>query len=397
MTVGYRCRVRSGIALFLIAISTGCGEKGGKPPADAGSAGDTGGGQGGGGPSGPLIDPNAADTIRECAGSSAAGAGGDPGLELPSSFTWSASDPLIAPRADESHPILSIKDPTIVRYDGRYHLFATTASETGSWSMVYSSFADFAEAGSAQQHYLGDYPMLAGYHAAPQVFYFEPQQRWYLIFQSGQPQYTTSEDISDPSSWVRPVNFFAKEPAIVTENKGAGTWLDFWIVCDDAKCHLFFTDDNGQLYRSETAIGDFPEGFGEPVIAIDGTKETLFEGSATYRIAGTNQYLTLVEAFGPNGQRYYRSFVADTLDGEWTPLAATFDAPFASETNVTFESGMKWTRDISHGELLRDGYDQTLTASLSCLRFLFQGVDPTLRPAQYYQFPYRLALLTRTE
>jgi len=384
---------------WLLSASLGCGEKGAKPALDAGSAGETGaaGQSGAGGGSGPLIDPNAAGTIRACPEARGAGAGGEPGIDLPSRFAWSASDPLIAPKADEAHPILSIKDPTIVHYDGRYHLFATTASQTGSWSMVYLSFADFAEAATAEQHYLGDYPALAGYHAAPQVFYFEPQQRWYLIFQSGQPQYTTTQDISDPSSWARPVNFFPKEPTIVTENKGTGTWLDFWILCDERQCHLFFTDDNGQLYRSETAIGDFPEGFGDPVIAIDGTKGTLFEGSATYRVAGSDQYLTLIEAFGPNGQRYYRSFVADSLDGEWTPLAGTFEAPFASEENVTFESGTAWTRDVSHGELLRDGYDQTLTISLSCLRFLFQGVDPSVRPSEYYQYPYRLALLTQTQ
>ena len=304
---------------------------------------------------------------------------------------------LVTPIANQRHPILSVKDPSVVYFGERWHIFATTADTYGNWSMVYFNFADWSDAPNASQYYLNETRTLINYHAAPQVFFFAPQNKWYLIFQSGQPQYSTNDDIANPQAWTQPVNFFASEPAIVRENKGAGTWLDFFVICDASLCHLFFTDDNGHLYRSQTDVASFPEGFGEPVIAISGTKETLFEGSSTYRVANTNQYLTLVEAFGPGGQRFYRSFSADTLDGEWTPLAATFDNPFAGQNNVTFEGGTAWTRDVSHGELLRDNFDQTPTISLECLRFLYQGTDPAVRPAQYYEYPYRLGLLTRIE
>jgi endo-1,4-beta-xylanase len=289
---------------------------------------------------------------------------------------------------------LSVKDPTVVHFEQRWHLFATTADTSGSWSMIYLNFEDWSEAGNAQPYYLDNNPALRGYHAAPQVFYFRPQKKWYLIFQSGQPQYSTTDDLSDPQSWSTPKDFFpAGEPAIVAENKGAGGWLDFWVICDSSHCHLFFTDDNGHLYRSQTTIDSFPEGFGDTEIAIDGTKETLFEGSATYRVAETGQYLTLVEAFGPAGGRYYRSFVADALDDEWEPLAASLDNPFAALSNVTFPNGV-WTRDISHGELLRQGYDESLSIDPSELRFLYQGVDPAATDVEYFELPYRLALLT---
>jgi endo-1,4-beta-xylanase len=347
-------------------------------------AGATAGGTGGSAP----LDPAA--TIRECVPSA-----GD--TALPVEFHWSSSDVLVTPVANDRHPILSVKDPSIVRFEDRWHVFATTADDGGAWSMVYLNFADFSEAPSAPQYYLNENQALVGYHAAPQVFFFAPENKWYLIFQSGQPQYSTNDDISNPAGWTRPVNFFASEPATVREHKGSGGWLDFFVICDESRCHLFFTDDNGELYRSETPIGSFPEGFGEPVIAIQGTKETLFEGSSTYKVNGANQYLTLVEAFGPSGQRFYRSFVSGSLDGEWAPLAATWERPFAGANNVTFASGNAWTRDVSHGELLREGYDQTPTISLGCLRFLYQGVDPAARPAQYFEYPYRLALLTRTE
>ncbi len=320
-------------------------------------------------------------------------------VAIPSSFRWSSSPPLIAPVQNATHPILSVKDPTVVYFGDRWHVFATTADTSGQWSMVYLSFSNWDQASAAVPYYLNDTPALVGYHAAPQVFFFEPQNKWYLIFQSGQPQYSTTDDITKPETWTTPINFFpAGEPPFVTANKGVGGfWLDFWVICDAALCHLFFTDDNGTFYRSQTEIGSFPDGFVDPVAAIRGTKETLFEASATYRVQGTSKYLTFIEAFGPTGNRFFRSFLADTLDGEWSPLADSWDNPFAGANNVTFESGSAWTNDVSHGELIRAGYDQTLTVSLDGLRFLYQGVEPAQTNVEYFRLPYRLALLSRTE
>jgi endo-1,4-beta-xylanase len=314
---------------------------------------------------------------------------------IPSTFRWSSTGPLLAPVSSAQHPIISLKDPSVVYFGDRWHVFATTADPHGAWSMVYLSFADWAQAATAVPYYLSDNPALAGYRAAPQVFYFSPQRKWYLVFQSGQPQYSTTDDITKPESWTRPANFFASEPATVSANKGKnGGWLDFWVICDAALCHLFFSDDGGHLYRSQTSVGAFPAGFGEPVIAIQGKKETLYEASSTYRVDGTSRYLTLVEALGPGERRYFRSFVADSLAGEWTPLADTWDQPFAGASNVTFANGSAWTEDVSHGELIRSGYDQTLTVSLDHLRFLYQGVDRAQRGMEYFRLPYRLALLT---
>ncbi|MFJ9965231.1 hypothetical protein [Streptomyces avermitilis] len=35
---------------------------------------------------------------------------------LPGSLTWSSSGPLIAPKQDAGHPVVSVKDPTVFRY-----------------------------------------------------------------------------------------------------------------------------------------------------------------------------------------------------------------------------------------------------------------------------------------
>lgn len=305
-------------------------------------------------------------------------------------FKWTSSNKLISPIPDKDHPILSVKDPSVVYYDNKWHIYATTADEKGSWHMVYLNFADWSEAASAKPYYLDQNPNLLGYHCAPQVFYFTPHKKWYLIFQSQQPQYSTADDLSKPETWTKPVDFFVGKPASVKD-----LWIDYWIICDDTHAYLFFTNDNGLLYRSSTPIEQFPKGFSEPVVAIKKTKFELFEGSCTYRIKGTQKYLTLIEAFGPEGDRYYTAYVADKLDGEWRSLADTWANPFAAMTNVSFPPGGKpWTKDISHGELIRDGYDQTLTIDPDKLQLLYQGRDPEKQPKDYVKLPYAIGLLT---
>ena len=316
----------------------------------------------------------------------------DPAITVPPPLNgplhWTTGDPVVVPPPN-ARGIVSVKDPSIVRFNNRWHIYATTADTNGAWGMVYLSFADWADATNAKPYYLDENPNLRGYHCAPQVFYFRPQKKWYLIYQSGPPQYSTADDIAKPETWTKPENFFSAQ-----SGQRHRRWLDFWIICDTTHAYLFCTGDNGRLYRSRTKIEDFPHGFSEPEVAIKGSVEGVFEGGMTYKIKGANAYLTLVEAIGP-GARYYRAWISDRLDGEWQPLpnATTFEQPFAGINNVKFANGVKsWTRDISHGELIRDGYDQTPTIDPNHLQLLFQGRDPAIN-TNYSQLPYRLGLL----
>jgi hypothetical protein len=303
-------------------------------------------------------------------------------------FRWKSSGVLIKPVSDDAHKLISVKDPTVVHHGGKWHVVATTANARGNWSMVYLSFKDWSEAASAKPYYLDANPNLRGFHCAPHVFYFRPHKKWYLIYQSQQPQYSTTDDISRPETWSKPEDFFAGKPL------GAPRlWIDYWVICDDTHAYLFFTGDNGSFYRSRTKIGDFPRGMSNPEVALEETRDVLFEASMTYKIKGTGTYLTLIEALSPD--RYYRAFTSDRLDGKWTPLkdADTYQKPFAGIHNVTFEEGVTaWTRDISHGELIRDGYDETMTIDPGNLQMLYQGRDPSVR-ANYGRLPYQLGLL----
>jgi len=307
-------------------------------------------------------------------------------------FRWRMSKILVTPfqRADDFY--YSIKDPSVVYYGGQWHLFCSIRGQKRSHQIEYLSFADWQDSGTAQRHML---KMHAGYFCAPQVFYFTPHEKWYLICQASneswqpkyQASYSTSANIADPTTWsaLKPLG------AVQAEGKSG---LDFWIICDDEKAYLFFTTLDGRMWREETRLADFPTGWSEPTLAIKGD---IFEASHTYRLKGLDKYLTLVEAQGGHGWRYYKAYLADKLDGEWTPLAATKDQTFASMMNTRHPDD-QWTDCISHGELFRVGYNQKLEVDPANLRFLFQGVRDKERAGKPYgQIPWKLGRLEPEE
>jgi hypothetical protein len=354
-----------------------------------------------GGLGGAVPSASAAGTAVASPGSataSAAPAARHPGNPLPSTFHWRSSGVLVSPKPDATHPIVSVKDPTVVFFKNRWNVYVTTANTSGNWSMAYLSFRDWRHASSAPLSFLDTNPGIGtGFRAAPQLFYFAPQHKWYLVYETGLASYSTATDPTKPQTWSATRNFVDQEPAIVTQNKGPnGFWLDFWVICDAVNCYLFSSDDNGHLYRQQTTVRNFPNGFSEPVIALQGARFDVFEASNVYKLEGTNKYLLLVEAIGAAGRRYFRSWTADRLNGAWTPLADSEAAPFAGAANVTFPHGTPaWTQDISHGEMLRDGIDQRLTINPCHLRYLYQGEDPAAS-GEYSQLPWRLGLITQT-
>lgn len=313
---------------------------------------------------------------------------------LSDSFEWTSTGPIIGPKNDNRN-LAAIKDPSIVEINGTYHVFASTAQESG-YNLVYFRFTDFAEANDATFHYLDQSGIGTGYRAAPQVFYFAPHNLWYLVYQNGNAAYSTNEDIANPAGWTAPREFYSGMPAIIEQNIGEGYWVDMWVVCDETDCYLFSSDDNGQLYRSQTTVEDFPNGMSQPVIALqDADRFRLFEAACVYRLT-TGGYLLLVEAIGVNGDRYFRSWTSDSIAGEWEELAGSEEDPFAGASNVVFEDGAEaWTNSISHGELIRTETDQTLTISPCGLRFLYQGLDPAADDT-YNALPWRLGLITQT-
>lgn len=284
---------------------------------------------------------------------------------VPDVYAWTSTSAIIEP----PEGVLAVKDPSVLYDNGSWHVYATTKTDVDNdWSMVYLNFADWSDAGSAPKTMVAEVNAnLDGYKTSPQFFYFEPQGLWYLIYQKPEPAYSTTDDPGDVASWSATAEFMSDQP------DGA---LDYWMICDDTDCYLFFTDLKGVFYRARTSKESFPNGFeGTTEIVMEFENEDdFFQGVNVYKIEGTDQYLLIVSAMHQNPYyRYFRSFTADRLDGTWTaqPSDNEDDGWFASVNNVT---GGDWAQDgFNAGEMLRYNRDETLTIDTCRMQYLYHG------------------------
>jgi hypothetical protein len=314
------------------------------------------------------------EVIRTSSSSSST-ASSAPSCDLRAPLRWTSTAPLISPK---NAGWVSIKDPSVVKYNDKFYVYATYV-DTGYKSM-YTSFSDW---GSAQQAaHISMNGSRVGNTVAPQVFYFKPHKKWYLITQ-WPGSYATTDDIANP-------NWSTKQKLLQGEPSNA---LDFWVICNDTHCYLYFSRDDGVLYVSKTTIANFPNFSGYSIVMEDhrgNGSNYLFEASNVYKLDGQNKYLLMVEAY-ISGPRFFRSWTSTSLDGPWAPLADTETNPFAGNNNVEWPTG-KWANGISHGELIRSGYDEKMTIDPCNIQFLYQGESGP--GATYDTIPYKLGLLT---
>jgi hypothetical protein len=287
---------------------------------------------------------------------------------------WRSTDPLLLAPDLPGDRAIAIKDPSVLAFGGRWHVFATVRAEARTHRIEYLRFDRLDR--PVPERFILD--LGADLVAAPQVFLHRRDGRFFMILQAKGPfpygpAYSTNESL-DPAGWS------AARPLYATTPEAIERWLDFWVIADGDRTHLFFTSLDGKMWRAETASARFPHGFGPPSVALEAD---LFEASHVYRFG--EAFIAFIEA-KRLGRRYQRVFAARALDGAWTHA---FDV---GSEDVAAES--PWTRSISHGELIRASANERMEVRPGLLRYLYQGapdLDVALRA--YDRVPWRIGLL----
>ena len=174
----------------------------------------------------------------------------------------------------------------------------------------------------------------------PRVFFYRPESRRHV--DDRKPEKTerypemargmgTNADIADPKGWS--TSEVLDVPPPLDEAQPVKQWIDFWVICDDVKVHLFVTSDGGRLWRSETTLAKYPHGWSQPVIALRG--DFIYAPHVYRHDAGAREgYLLTLTARSADGHHYQQSYTATTLDAAWQPAAAQAHPPFPGPANV---------------------------------------------------------------
>ncbi len=282
---------------------------------------------------------------------------------------WRLGKPLLDEKTTLHGQPVRLVDPCTVRHEDRWHIFASANGGT-----VWTSTRDFAMRPIASE--VTKLPV--GSCFVPQVFFCRTQSRWHLIgmmpdktgrYPKMAPCLCTNADITNPKSWSPPEVLDVPSPQ--DETKPVKQWIDFWVICDDVKAHLFVTSDGGRLWRSETTLANYPRGWSSPVIALRGD---FIYAPHVYRhdVSGSESYLLTLTARAADGHHYQQSYTAAKLDAEWQPAAATADKPFAGLANVRLDDA-RWSGDLSHGEPVRSSNDERMILETDFTSFIFHG------------------------
>ncbi len=297
---------------------------------------------------------------------------------------WQVSHPVMSVGPEGSFDEVSVKDPSIVFYKGKWHLFYTARSKK-VYTTGYVSAKQLPDLHSAQRHELKMIRGKSRYGCAPQVFYYQPQSKWYLIYQNldsnYQPMYSTTVTISEPNTWNDPKSLLAKD----SQEK----WIDFWVICDKTKAYLFYTQGHDGVMVRSTSLEKFPGGWGKSRKVFDNIHEAVH----VYKVKGRSEYHMIYE-LNRGGIRSFGLASATHLEGPWKKVT---DRYATGEQLCYGEKTKKWTQMVSHGEAIRSGYTELMEYDPNNCRWLIQGILKNDSKRPYPSLPWKLGIINKVE
>jgi len=296
---------------------------------------------------------------------------------------WQVGAPVLSPGSVGAFDETAVKDPSVVFFEGRWHVFYTARGQ-GEYATGYVSAPTLEGLSDAPRHELKQVRGRSSHYAcAPQVFFFAPQGRWYLVYQTRdanyQPVYSTTKTIEKPESW--------SAPEILVQKDEEAKWIDFWVICDATTAYCFYTRSHRDVYGRTTSLEAFPHGWSEGKPAFAGVHEAVH----IYKAKGLDEYHMIYE-LNERGVRSFGLARASHLAGPWEKAT---DA-YATGTQLSCEPGAaRWTDMVSHGEMIRSGYNQRLEYDPEAPVMLIQGRLNDAVGTPYPNLPWKLGLMTR--
>jgi arabinoxylan arabinofuranohydrolase len=298
------------------------------------------------------------------------------------SNAWKISDPILLPGPDGSFDHVAVKDPSIVFFADQWHLFYTARSEA-EYTAGYVSAKELQGLQQAPRHELERIRGKSRYGCAPQVFYFQPQGKWYLIYQTRdanyQPAFSTTATIARPETWTGPQPLIGKDARI--------KWIDFWVICDQERAYLFYTQAHQEVIVRSTALADFPRGWGEAEQAYTGVHEAVH----VYKVIDQDEFHMIYE-LNEGDVRSFGLARSTHPAGPWEKVTDRY----ATGDQLRY-TGKAWTDMVSHGEVLRSGYDQRMEYEPCGCRWIVQGILSKDVAGPYPSLRWKLGVMTRIE
>ncbi|NQU55067.1 MAG: hypothetical protein HQ522_21315 [Bacteroidetes bacterium] len=293
---------------------------------------------------------------------------------------WKIENLIFEKGSKGSFDEVSVKDPSIVFFENAWHLFYTARGKN-EYTTGYVSTKELNGLNSAPRFELKQIRGKTRYGCAPQVFYFEPQNKWYLIFQNRdanyQPAFSTTETISKSETWS------AAKPLIQKDK--SEKWIDFWVMADETKVYLFYTEAHSGVVVRSTSFDNFPGGWNEGVNVFDDVHEAVH----IYKVADANEFHMIYE-LNNDGNRSFGLAKANHLEGPWERVSDSY----ATGNQLKYGGNSKpWTEMVSHGEAIRTGYNQKMEYHPDSCSWLIQGIMKKELTNDYPSLPWKLGVI----